>query len=117
MIGFLLFFVAIFLVIVAWLFLLSDKSTRSPRLWRRVLSWVALLALTVSLVDLFLGMILVQENNANYLDVLRRVAPTGVLATGIALLTCWFGSRKVVLCSSASCVIAGFLWLIAVVAA
>jgi ethanolamine transporter EutH len=116
-IGFLLFFVAILLVTFAWSFLLLDKSTRSLRIWRRILSWVALLALSVSLVDLLLGLILVQGNNANYLNVLRRVVPTGFVATGIALLTCWFGTRKIVLCSSGSCVITGFLWLMTVIGA
>jgi len=117
MIGFLLFFVAILLVTIAWCFLLLDKSTRSLRLWRRILSWAALLALTVSLVDLLLGLILVQGNNANYLDVLRRVAPIGFLSTGIALLTCWFGTRKIVLSSSASSLITSFLWLMTLVGA
>ncbi|GEM_PF-5370029 len=117
MIGFFFFSVAILLLTVAWFFLLLDNATRSLRMWRRVLSWAAVLALTVSLTDLLLGVIMIQGNNTQYLEILRRVAPIGFLSTGIALLTCWFGTWKIVLCCSAASVIAGFVWLMTLVGA
>ena len=79
--------------------------------------FVALLALTAALLELLGGSILLADADFNHrLHLIPRLSLVGLALTGVALLTCWFGHWRAVLCVLPATLLVGFLWVIAVLA-
>ena len=79
--------------------------------------FVALLALTAALLELLGGSMLLADADSNHrLHLIPRLSLVGLVLTSVALLTCWFGNWRAVLCVLPAMLLVGFLWVIAVLA-
>src|SRR5882724_8037676 len=113
----LIFLVSILFLVAAGYFSVLDRTGRSLSLWRRVLCWIALLALTASVVEFGRYTIVMQRaETASWpfnqrLDVMLRMARIGSNLTLAAFLTCWFGTVKTITCLLSSTLTIGLLWV------
>ena len=104
---------ALVLLFSAWFASFFDRRVRLGflPLWRRVISWVALLMLTVSLVELLYCFQLVGRS-VHSINVVLSLFETGlVLAVG-AFSTCWFSTWKTLACLLPSTILVGISWFL-----
>src|SRR5438552_13439600 len=99
---------ALVLLFSAWISSFFDRRVRSIPIWRRIVSWVALVALTVSLIELLHSSDV--PGNAGRLAAIAPFAKTGLVLTGVAFLTCWFSTWKTLACLLSSTILVGLSW-------
>jgi hypothetical protein len=102
---------SIVLLGTAWLSSFFDRAVRLLPTWRRVMSCLALVALTGSVIELLRSSVIMQQSaNAHRLDLIAPFARTGLVLAGAALLTGWFSTWKTLACLLLSTLIVGLLW-------
>jgi hypothetical protein len=78
---------------------------------------MSLFAVTAALLVMLGGSMLLASADFNQrLHLIPRLTLVGLALTGCALLTCWFGNWRAVLCVLPATLLVGFLWVMAVVA-
>ena len=119
MIADLLLTLAMILLLAAWLVSFFDKRVRLGLVpfWRRILSWVSLLALTISLIELIRASDAMAVARSYRLDIIAPFARVGLLCAAAAFVTCWFSSWRTLACLLPSTVLVGFLWFMGLLAA
>ena len=111
------FLTSVLLLVLACVFWVVDRFGRSIRVWRRILTWVCLITLTCAIGQFGRYLLLTQEaENANWvfnerLSPMLHVVRVGTNFAALAFVSCWFATRKTLVCASASTLIIGFLWL------
>jgi hypothetical protein len=119
MIADLLLALAIILLLSAWLGSFFDKRVRLGLvpLWRRILSWTSLLALTISAIELIRASDALAVAHSYRLDIIAPFARVGLMCTAATFVTCWFSPWKTLACLLASTVLIAFLWFMGLLAA
>lgn len=108
---------AILLLGGGWVFSFSHGSTETMQTWRRRLFFISLLSLTAALLELQVGSMLLAGADFNQrFELIPWLSLVGLVLTGCALLTCWFGNRRGVMFVLPATLLVGFLWVMAVVA-
>jgi hypothetical protein len=100
--------VAMVLLFSAWFASFFDRRVRLGfvPLWRRFITWGALLLLTASLIELLVAQ---SVRSSSFMLVLFE---TGFVFAVGALLTCWFGSRNTLACLLPSTLLVGASWFL-----
>lgn len=108
--------VSMVLLLSGWFASFFDRHVRLGLvpMWRRVLSWIALVALTVSLIGLLRYSVIPRNE---HLNVILPFGLTGLALAGLALLTCWFSSLKTLACLLPSTLLIGLSWVLQLAAA
>jgi len=105
--------IAMVLLFSAWFASFFDRRVRLGFVpwWRRLIVWGALLLLTASLVELLYCVSLVDQS-VRPGGLVLSLFETGLVFAAIALLTCWFGSRKTLACLLPSTLLIGGSWFL-----
>ena len=115
--GELLILLAILLLAGGWYFSIPARYRRTISIWRQLLSFAALTSLTAAIMELLGSSVILQTADfERRFHAIPRLAVVGLLLTLVALVTCWFATRRAIICILPSTLIVGFLWLVAVVA-
>jgi hypothetical protein len=115
--GELLVIAASLLLVGGWIFWFSRGSGRTIATWRRWLFFVALLALSAALLEMYGGTILLADADFNQrFHLIPRLSLVGLVLTSLAFLTCWFGNWRAVWCVLPATLLVGFLWVMVVLA-
>ena len=104
---------ALVLLFAAWMASFFDRAVRLTPIWRRVVAWVALLALTVSLAELLWSSSLPLSHSP---AVMLPFFQSGLVFAAVAFLTYWFGTRKTLACLLPSTILVGLSWFLGLVA-
>src|SRR2546425_1807310 len=104
---------AMALLFSAWFASFFDRRVRLGLvpLWRRVVSWGALLLLTASLIEVLFCFELVARG-VHSLGVILSLAETGLVFAAAAFFTCWFASRQTLACLLPSTVLVASSWFL-----
>ena len=104
---------AIVLLFSAWFASFFDRRVRLGLLplWRRVVSWGALLLLTASLIEVLYCFELVGRGVLSF-GVMLSLAETGLVFAAVTFLTCWFASRKTLACLLPSTILVAGSWFL-----
>ena len=115
--GELLVLLAILLLAGGWYFSVPARYRRTIPMWRQLLSFAALTSLTAAVMELLGGSVILQTADFDRrFHVIPRLALVGLMLTSVAFVTCWFATRRAIICILPSTLIVGFLWFLAVVA-
>ena len=115
--GELLLLLAILLLAGGWYFSIPARYRRTIPIWRQLLSFAALTSLNAAIMELLGSSVILQAADfERRFHAIPRLALVGLLLTLVALVTCWFATRRAIICILPSTLIIGFLWFVAVVA-
>ena len=105
------------LLLATFVFWFREGFGRSFRLWRRIVVWLSLLALTVAVLTFLRFLCVVGRPEFSNLDFVQRLDATlpmmraGFWFATAALISCWFATFKTTICGAASSGIIWILWV------